>query len=57
LAPKFRYAEYHYFSAIQRKILTPNDFTDLNDIAARLIAFERRYEHSRRHQGAGGRDR
>ena len=33
-----------YFSVIQRKVLTPNDFKDLADVAARLHAFERRYE-------------
>lgn len=32
-----------YFSAVQRKILTPNDFHDLADIEARLIAFQDRY--------------
>jgi hypothetical protein len=33
-----------YFSVVQRKVLTPNDFTDLADVEARLLAFERRYE-------------
>jgi len=32
-----------YFSVIQRKILTPNDFTSLNQIRDRLAAFETRY--------------
>jgi len=32
-----------YFSVIQRKVLTPNDAVDLDDIATRLAAFERRY--------------
>jgi transposase len=32
-----------YFSIAQRKVLTPNDFTDLADVAARLEAFEDRY--------------
>jgi hypothetical protein len=32
-----------YFSVIQRKVLTPNDFTDLNQIRGRLAAFETRY--------------
>jgi DDE superfamily endonuclease len=33
-----------YNSIIQRKVLTPNDFADLNEVEARLLAFERRYE-------------
>ena len=33
-----------YFSIIQRKVLTPNDFISLDDVAARLLAFEARYE-------------
>jgi transposase len=32
-----------YFSVIQRKVLTPNDFTGLDQIRARLAAFETRY--------------
>lgn len=32
-----------YFSVVQRKIVTPNDFTDLEQIRARLTAFESRY--------------
>jgi len=32
-----------YFSVVQRKVLTPNDFYDLTDIANRLAAFEDRY--------------
>lgn len=35
-----------YFSVIQRKVLTPNDFTDLAEVESRLLAFERRYEQS-----------
>jgi hypothetical protein len=35
-----------YFSVVQRKVLTPNDFTDLAEVEARLAAFERRYEHT-----------
>jgi hypothetical protein len=35
-----------YFSVIQRKVLTPNDFPDLDDVVARLIDFERRYEQT-----------
>jgi hypothetical protein len=33
-----------YFSIIQRKVLTPNDFSCLNDVADRLYQFERYYE-------------
>ena len=32
-----------YFSILQRKVLTPNDFTDLREVEARLLAFARRY--------------
>ena len=32
-----------YFSVVQRKALTPNDFTDLGQIRERLTAFETRY--------------
>jgi transposase len=32
-----------YFSVIQRKVLTPSDFTDLDQIRDRLAAFETRY--------------
>jgi hypothetical protein len=35
-----------YFSVVQRKVLTPNDFADLADVQARLAAFERRYEQT-----------
>ena len=37
-----------YFSVIQRKVLTPNDFADLAEVEARLLAFERRYEQTAR---------
>jgi hypothetical protein len=33
-----------YFSIVQRKVLTPNDFPSLAAVAARLLAFERYYE-------------
>lgn len=33
-----------YFSVIQRKVLTPNDFADLAEVEQRLLEFERRYE-------------
>jgi transposase len=32
-----------YFAVVQRKALTPNDFTDLGQIRERLAAFETRY--------------
>ena len=31
------------FSVIQRKVVSPNDFSDLDQITARLAAFEKRY--------------
>lgn len=33
-----------YFSIVQRKVLTPNDFPDLNTLEQQLLAFGRRYE-------------
>lgn len=33
-----------YFSIVQRKVLTPNDFTSLAAVTERLAAFERYYE-------------
>ena len=33
-----------FFSIVQRKALTPNDFTDLDTLERRLLAFGRRYE-------------
>jgi hypothetical protein len=33
-----------YFSIIQRKVLTPNDFSSLEMLADRLEGFERHYE-------------
>ncbi len=35
-----------YFSIVQRKCLTPNDFANLAEIEERLFAFERRYEQT-----------
>lgn len=32
-----------YFSIVQRKVVTPNDFYDLNDVTNRLTAFEELY--------------
>ena len=31
------------FSVVQRKVVTPNDFTDLDQVRNRLRAFEDRY--------------
>ena len=33
-----------YFSVVQRKVLTPNDFADLDALEQRLLAFGRHYE-------------
>ena len=33
-----------YLSIVQRKVLTPNDFSTLDEVAQRLSAFERHYE-------------
>jgi DDE superfamily endonuclease len=33
-----------YFSVVQRKLLTPNDFADLDTLEKQLLAFGRRYE-------------
>jgi hypothetical protein len=33
-----------YFSIVQRKVLTPNDFDDLTAVEQRLLAFQRHYE-------------
>ena len=33
-----------YFSVVQRKVVTPNDFADLDTLAHQLLAFGRRYE-------------
>jgi hypothetical protein len=32
-----------YFSIVQRKVVTPNDFYDLADVEARLTAFQDLY--------------
>lgn len=37
-----------YFSIVERKVLTPNDFTSLAAVRTRLLAFERRYEETAR---------
>jgi hypothetical protein len=33
-----------YFSVLQRKLLTPNDFADLRELEARIVAFQAYYE-------------
>ena len=33
-----------YFSVVQRKVLTPNDFSSLSEVADRLLAFNGFYE-------------
>jgi len=35
-----------YFSVIQRKVLTPNDFKSLSEVEDRLLSFEHRYEQT-----------
>jgi transposase len=35
-----------YFSVVQRKVVSPNDFTDLVEVEARLLAFERRCQQT-----------
>jgi len=35
-----------YFSIVQRKVLTPNDFDSLAKLEAALLAFQERYETS-----------
>jgi transposase len=35
-----------YFSVVQRKVLTPNDFGDLAEVEGRLLAFQRRYQQT-----------
>jgi hypothetical protein len=35
-----------YFSIVQRKVLTPNDFTDLNALAGRLLDFQYYWERT-----------
>ena len=35
-----------YFSIVQRKVVTPNDFPDLAAVKDRLLSFQQRYEAS-----------
>lgn len=37
-----------YFSIVQRKVVTPNDFTSLPELEDRLLAFQARYQHTAR---------
>jgi hypothetical protein len=37
-----------YFSVIQRKVVSPNDFTNLDQIQQRLADFEQRYNATAR---------
>ncbi|MFI7133654.1 IS630 family transposase [Nonomuraea sp. NPDC050153] len=37
-----------FFSIVQRKVVSPNDFTSLDQVEDRLIAFERRYNETAR---------
>ena len=37
-----------YFSVIQRKLLTPDDFADLDTLANKITAFEKRYNNAAR---------
>lgn len=37
-----------FFSIVQRKVVTPNDFTSLDQVEDRLTAFERRYNETAR---------
>ena len=37
-----------YFSVIQRKLLTPDDFEDLDELAAQILAFEKHYNAAAR---------
>ncbi|WP_329057913.1 hypothetical protein [Amycolatopsis sp. NBC_01480] len=32
-----------FFSVVQRKVLSPNDFTDLDEVEQRIVEFEKRY--------------
>ena len=37
-----------YFSIVQRKVVNPNDFTDLDTVIDRLSGFESRYNQAAR---------
>ena len=35
-----------YFSILQRKAISPNDFRDLDHLAERVLAFQQRYNNA-----------
>jgi hypothetical protein len=37
-----------YFSVIQRKLLTPDDFEDLDELATQILAFDKHYNAAAR---------
>lgn len=37
-----------YFSVVQRRVVSPNDFTDLAEVEQRLAGFEKRYNQTAR---------
>ena len=37
-----------YFSVVQRKLITPDDFADTDELARQITAFEKRYNHAAR---------
>ena len=37
-----------YFSVLQRKLLTPDDFEGLDELAAQILAFEKHYNATAR---------
>ncbi len=41
-----------YFSIVQRKVLTPNDFSSLAQLEQRLLDFQKHYEHGLPHSNA-----
>ena len=43
MATRPRYPAEIYFSMLQRKTISPNDFADLDQLAERIIAFQDRY--------------
>jgi hypothetical protein len=47
LNPQGRFMEI-YFSVVQRKVVAPNDFTDLAQVDQRLMAFQERYNATAR---------
>jgi hypothetical protein len=40
-----------YFSIVQRKVIKPQDFADLGEVAERLLAFQVRYNATAEHFG------